>query len=120
MPRMNYPTTFDEAVAFEKHAQELVAKNKEANKKPRSEETLATLHAVQALLPKGKYKHFKGGGYEVFDVVEDVNTGECYVRYAGDYGVYKGEIALRILVGEDSFLRPIERDTYKGVRFEKL
>lgn len=117
---MTYPTTYDEAVAFEKEAVRLVEASKAGGTKERSEETLQALHRVQALVPKGKYKHFKGGGYEVLGILEDVNTGECYVNYAADYGVYKGEAALRILVGEDSFLRPIERDTYKGVRFEKL
>lgn len=116
---MQYPTTFEEAQAFETYATELVAKNRDANTKERSAETLACLTAVQALVPKGNYRHFKGGAYEVSDILEDVNTGECYVSYKADYGVYKGVAALRVLVGENSFLRPIDRAEYRGVRFTR-
>lgn len=117
---MDYPRTYEEALAYEAYATELVVKNKEANTQKRSEETLSALRKVQALVPPGRYKHFKGGEYDVLEVLEDVNGGECYVRYAADYGIYKGESALRVLVGKDSFLAPVMRDEYTGVRFEKL
>ena len=117
---MNYPTTFEEAEAYEKYAVSLVAKNMENGMLPRSAETLAHLHAIQALVPPGRYRHFKGGEYTVVSVLERVNTGLCDVEYFSHYGLYEGERATRDLIGPDGFLRPVNRPEYKGVRFTKL
>lgn len=114
---MPYPRTYEEALSFEKHAESLVEKNLAQRSLPRSIATLAVLKQIQGLVPAGLYRHFKGGVYQVMRTLEDVNTGLCYVEYVAQYGIYKGEPALRVLVGEDSFLRPIERDEYRGVRF---
>ena len=117
---MNYPTTYEEALAFESHVAQLVAVNMHNSTKERSAETLSHLHSIKALLPPGLYRHFKGGEYEVIKVFEDVNTGICFVEYVAHYGIYNGEPGARVLVGKDSFLRPIDRPTYRGVRFVRL
>jgi|CXWL01.1.fsa_nt_gi hypothetical protein len=118
---MQYPTTFEEAEAFESFLATLVAENKANASKPRSAETLAVLKKIQQAIPVGSYRHFKGGMYSVLGVREDVNTGLCYVEYVAEYGVYKGELALRILVGgNDSFSRVIVRTKYRGVRFVRI
>lgn len=114
---MSYPRTYEEAILFEQRAQTLVEKNLSQRSLPRSVATLAVLKHIQGLVPAGTYRHFKGGTYQVLRTLEDVNTGLCYVEYVAQYGIYKGEPALRVLVGEDSFLRPVERSEYRGVRF---
>lgn len=123
-----YPTTYEEAGPFEQAAVALVAENQSNSKKPRSVETRAVLKKIEAIIPLGRYRYFKATlepgreneYYEVFGIYEDVNTGICYVEYAGNYGAYAGQRALRVLVGEDSFLRPIDRPEYRGVRFLKI
>jgi hypothetical protein len=126
--KMNYPTTYEEAERLESVAARLVATNMANSKKSRSPEILATLKKIQGIVPLGRYRHFKGTlepgreheFYEVKGIVEDVNTGICYVRYVGNYGAYAGQEGLRVLAGPDSFLRPIDRMDYKGVRFIRL
>ena len=118
---MAYPKTFDQATAYEEGARLLLKVHRANAKKDRSKATLAHLKKMQKLVPPGLYRHFKGGMYQVFGVLEDVNTGVCYVDYAADYGLYKGERALRVLVGgPNSFLRPIHRKAYHGVRFTRI
>ena len=117
---MNYPTIYEGALAFETHAEDLVERNICSRKDARSEKKRAHLETIQALVPPGRYRHFKGGEYQVLGVREDVNTGLCYVEYSAHYGFYKDVPSLRILVGEDSFLRPIDRPEYRGVRFVLL
>lgn len=117
---MQYPTTYEEALAYESHAAQLVKKNTQNSALPRSAETLAVLKEIQALIPAGRYRHFKGGEYTVIRVLERVNSGLCDVEYYSHYGVYEGEPATRELVGPDSFLRPVDRLEYKGVRFLKI
>ena len=87
---------------------------------PRSAETLAVLREIQALVPAGRYRHFKGGEYTIVRVLERVNSGMCDVEYFAHYGAYENQPATRELVGPDSFLRPVDRSEYKGVRFDRL
>ncbi len=117
---MQYPTTYEQALAYESHAAQLVKKNMENSALPRSAETLAVLKEIQALVVPGRYRHFKGGEYTVIRVLERVNSGLCDVEYYSHYGAYEGEPATRELVGPDSFLRPVDRPEYKGVRFLKI
>jgi hypothetical protein len=123
---MSYPTTYEEAVLFEEEVERLVTLNQANSAKERSPETLAAVHNVQAMIPLGRYRHFKKHDdgspkeYDVTAVLEDVNTGGFFVEYASHYGPYEGEKALRALTGPDSFLRPIDRAGYRGVRFQYL
>ncbi len=120
-PPPQYPKTFEEAERFESYVALFIKQNMDARKsgKPASEESASLMKKIKALIPLGTYMHFKGGEYEVYDVVEDVNTGMCSVLYASTYGPYAGMKGTRTLAGPDSFLRPIDREGYKGVRFSK-
>ena len=122
---MTYPTTYEEAVAYESSAAQLMAENMAGSKLSRNKKGRELLECIEALIPCGRYRHFKSylevgrehEYYEVKGVVEDVNSGLCYVKYVGNYGAYAGKEALRVVAGPDSFLRPIDRPEYKGVRF---
>ena len=66
--------------------------------------------------PKGRYRHFKGGEYELLDFARDSETGEWMVVYRAGYG--ERGLWVRPL---KMWLEPVERD---GVthphRFEHL
>lgn len=121
----SYPQTYEQAVVHESDAAKLVAQNKTLRKRNISPDSavLALHETIQALVPVGMYRHFKSTPadeklYDILGVEEDVNTGLFYVRYASRYGVLRGRPGLRILVGgDDSFLRPIDREVYRGPRF---
>lgn len=63
----------------------------------------------------GKYKHFKGGEYEVLGVAKDSDTLKEFVVYKALYG--EGQIWIR---GIENFLEMVERDGKRCARFEYL
>ena len=64
-------------------------------------------------LKAGKYRHFKGGMYEVLFIAKNSeNPGEELVVYKS---LEKGGIWVRPL---KMFIEEVERDGYKGPRFK--
>lgn len=121
----SYPATYKEALSAEQRAVELVAQhvaNRDAEQTP---ETLTILHAIEKCVPPGLYEHFKSTPekqktYLVTGIADDINTGLCYVKYSAQQGPYQDQVRLRILTGPDGWLNPIDRPTYRGVRFRKV
>ena len=67
------------------------------------------------LLKNGRYRHFKGGEYEVIGVAGHTETGEQMVVYRALYG--KGGLWVRPV---DMFLAVVERDGKTLARFEYI
>lgn len=67
------------------------------------------------MIKLGKYKHFKGGEYEVLRVAKHSETKEEFVVYKALYG--EGEMWIRPL---KMFTEEIERDGKKFLRFEYI
>ncbi len=63
----------------------------------------------------GKYKHFKGGEYEVLAVAKDSETLEEMVVYKALYAPHEVWVRPRAMFEEH-----IERDGYSGPRFVKI
>lgn len=66
-------------------------------------------------IPKGRYRHFKGGEYEVIDVARDSETQQFVVVYRalyGEHGLWVRPLAM--------FAEIIERDGRRMPRFEYL
>ena len=63
----------------------------------------------------GRYRHFKGGEYEVVLVARDVETEEPVVVYQAQYG--ERGYWVRSLA---DFTSMVSRDGYEGVRFTRL
>ena len=63
----------------------------------------------------GKYRHFRGGEYEVLGVAKDSDTLKEFVVYKALYG--EGQIWIR---GIENFLEMVERDGKRFARFEYL
>ena len=73
--------------------------------------------------PKEKYRHFKGGEYEIITISRFESTDEILVTYCPTYKV-EGKIKnwTRTL---DDFLEPVEKTLpngakYLGTRFSKI
>ena len=64
-------------------------------------------------LNPGKYRHFKGGEYEVYGVAKHSETGEQLVVYTPLYG--EGGLWVRPLA---MFLETVVRDGREQSRFE--
>jgi len=62
----------------------------------------------------GKYRHFKGGHYNVIGVATGTEDGGKAVVYQALYGAHCYELAHRPL---EMFCEHVERDGYKGPRF---
>lgn len=69
---------------------------------------------MEALKP-GRYRHFKGGEYEVLGVAVHSETGEPMVVYRPLYG--EGRLWVRPL---SMWSEHVERDGYSGPRFTAL
>ena len=70
------------------------------------------------ILPRGLYRHFKGGLYVIEAVIYDVNgVFDPVVDYAALYGELTGLPAGRTLYGTDGVLAPIDREGHRGKRF---
>jgi len=67
------------------------------------------------LLQPGKYRHFKGGEYQVIDVARHSETGEDLVVYRPLYG--EGKLWVRPL---DMFLAEVEVEGKVVPRFNLL
>lgn len=63
-------------------------------------------------LKPGKYRHFKGGEYELIDIAKHSETLEPMVVYRALYG--KGGLWVRPAA---MWTEAVERDGYKGPRF---
>ena len=63
----------------------------------------------------GRYRHFKGGEYEVIGVAKHSETGETMVVYQALYG--EGGLWVR---PEAMFLETVERDGKTFARFEYI
>ncbi len=63
----------------------------------------------------GRYRHFKGGEYDVVGVATHSETHEPLVVYRPLYGT--GGLWVRPLA---LFADPVERDGYRGPRFVKI
>ena len=64
-------------------------------------------------LKKGKYRHFKGGEYEVTGVATHSESGDKLVVYTPLYG--KGGLWVRPL---DMFMEEVEHEGVRRPRFE--
>lgn len=62
----------------------------------------------------GKYRHFKGGIYNVIGIATGTEDGSKVVVYQPLYGSRCYEIAHRPLA---MFIEHVDRDSYKGPRF---
>lgn len=62
----------------------------------------------------GKYRHFKGGHYNVIGVATGTEDGSQVVVYQALYGKHCYELAHRPLA---MFTEHVDRDGYKGPRF---
>ncbi len=63
-------------------------------------------------LKKGKYRHFKGGEYELVDIARHSETGEKMVVYRalyGEHGLWVRPLAM--------WTEEVNRDDYHGPRF---
>ena len=67
------------------------------------------------MLKLGRYRHFKGGEYEVTGVAKHSETGEPMVVYRALYG--EGGLWVR---PEAMFLELVERDGKTFARFEYI
>lgn len=63
-------------------------------------------------IPKGKYRHFKGGLYEVVGMAKHSETLEEMVVYRALYG--QGELWVRPAA---MWLEKVDREDYHGPRF---
>lgn len=63
-------------------------------------------------LKKGKYRHFKGGEYELVDIARHSETGEEMVVYRALYGEYGLWVRPSAMWTEE-----VNRDGYHGPRF---
>ena len=72
-------------------------------------------HQVKLMLTPGRYRHFKGGEYDVIGVAKHSETQEEYVVYRARYGV--GELWIRPL---EMFTEHVEKDGYAGPRFVRV
>jgi hypothetical protein len=66
-------------------------------------------------LARGRYRHFKGGEYEVIDVARDSETEQLMVIYRalyGDSGLWVRPLTM--------FTETIERDGVRVRRFERI
>ena len=66
-------------------------------------------------IKKGKYRHFKGGEYEVIDIAYHSETGEEMVVYKALYGDGKTWVRPASMWNET-----VERDGQKVQRFIKM
>ena len=64
----------------------------------------------------GKYRHFKGGEYEVLGVGKHTETLEEFVVYR-PVGVQDKVLSIRPVT---MFLQEVDRDGYTGPRFTKI
>ena len=62
----------------------------------------------------GKYRHFKGGFYNVIGVSTGTENGAEVVVYQSLYGTHRYRLAHRPLA---MFVEHVDRDGYKGPRF---
>jgi hypothetical protein len=62
----------------------------------------------------GRYRHFKGGHYNVIGVASGTEDGSKVVVYQPLYGSHCYEICWRALT---VFIEHVDRGTYKGQRF---
>lgn len=60
----------------------------------------------------GLYQHFKGGYYLVTDIAKHSETGEEFVVYRGESGVW--------IRPTNMFLEDVDKDGYKGPRFKVI
>ena len=67
---------------------------------------------TQEKLPLGRWRHFKGGEYQVYGVASHSETEEEYVVYRPLYG--EGKLWIRPL---SMWLEEVERDGKKQKRF---
>lgn len=67
---------------------------------------------MDATLAPGRYRHFKGGEYEVLLVARDTETGEPVVVYQALYGE-RGHWVRPL----SAFVEHVRRDGYDGPRF---
>ena len=63
-------------------------------------------------LKKGKYRHFKGGEYELVDIARHSETGEEMVVYRALYGEHGLWVRPSAMWTEE-----VNRDGYHGPRF---
>jgi hypothetical protein len=66
-------------------------------------------------LEPGRYRHFKGGEYQVLDLARDSETGQWLVLYRalyGEHGLWVRPVAM--------FEEMIERDGVRQRRFQYL
>ena len=66
-------------------------------------------------LARGRYRHFKGGEYEVIDVARDSETEQLMVIYRalyGDFGLWVRPLTI--------FTEMIERNGIRVRRFERI
>ncbi|ARC57934.1 hypothetical protein AS850_12690 [Frondihabitans sp. 762G35] len=63
-------------------------------------------------VPPGRYRHFKGGAYEVLLVARDTETEERVVVYRALYGERGTWVR-----SQADFTAEIHRDGYRGPRF---
>lgn len=70
-------------------------------------------------ITRGKYRHFKGGEYQVLDIAEHSETGESFVIYQALHGAKKIYICPYSM-----FASRVEKNKYPEVeqeyRFEKI
>ncbi len=74
-----------------------------------------TIGPVSCDVKPGRYRHFKGGEYEVVVVAKDVETEEPVVVYQALYG--EGGHWVRPL---SDFIAHVSRESYEGPRFVRL
>jgi len=77
-----------------------------------SKEFLTVSDAAKTIQP-GRYRHFKGGEYQVLGVGKHTETLEEFVVYQ-KLGVEDRVLAIRPVV---MFLETVDRDGYRGPRF---
>ena len=63
----------------------------------------------------GRYRHFKGGEYEVIGIARHSETDEEHVVYRALYG--EGGLWVRPAA---MWSEPVERDDYSGPRFTRV
>ena len=74
-----------------------------------------TQRGVQMQIRPGKYRHFKGGEYQVLGVARHSETGEELVVYRALYG--EGGLWVRPAA---MWCETVDRDGYRGPRFVPL
>jgi hypothetical protein len=70
---------------------------------------------MSATVEPGRYRHFRGGEYQVLLTARDTETDETVVVYQALYGE-RGHWVRSLA----DFTAHVERDGYDGPRFERL